>query len=199
VRYDESDKPVVSADGSRLRVSVLDQVLLGPVDIKANAVVLSTGIAPNNNQALADALGVPLDSDGFFQEQHPKMRPLNLLKPGLFLCGLAHGPHFISETIAQAQGAAMRAAAYLAQSPRAGKPTRVRVNKRLCSFCGLCVSACPYGARVLDYDERVAQVLPELCQGCGICAVTCPNKATQQQAYEHKPILAEVDAAVLGV
>jgi heterodisulfide reductase subunit A len=93
----------------------------------------------------------------------------------------------------------MRAAAYLAEKQRASKMTRVGVNKRLCSFCGLCVSACPYGARVMDYEERVARVLDELCQGCGICAVTCPNKATQQYTFEHKAVLAEVDAAALGL
>ncbi len=93
----------------------------------------------------------------------------------------------------------MRAAAYLSERQRRSKTTRVDVNKRLCSFCGLCVSACPYGARVMDYDERVARVLTDLCQGCGICAVTCPNKATQQYTFEHKALLAEVDAGALGL
>lgn len=199
IRYELPNKPVVEASGSGLRVAVTDATLNAPVALEVDAVVLSTGIVPNDNAELARLLGVPLDSDGFFQEQHPKMRPLNFMKPGLYLCGLAHGPHFISETIAQAQGAAMRAAAYLSEKQRAAKMTRVDVNKRLCSFCGLCVSACPYGARVMDYDERVARVLPDLCQGCGICAVTCPNKATQQCTFEHQGVLAEVDAGVLGM
>lgn len=199
VRYELPDKPVVEASGGGLRVAVTEALLNAPLVLEADAVVLSTGIAPNDNAELARMLGVPLDSDGFFQEQHPKLRPLNFMKPGMYLCGLAHGPHFISETIAQAQGAAMRAAAYLSEKQRAAKMTRVDVNERLCSFCGLCVSACPYGARVMDYDERVARVLPELCQGCGTCAVTCPNKATQQYTYEHKAMLAEVDAGALGM
>jgi len=199
VRYDLPDKPEVTASTGGLTVAVLDQTLRQPVEIRADAVILSTGVVPNDNGELAQVLGVPLDSDGFFQEQHTKMRPMNFMKPGIFLCGLAHAPHFISETIAQAKGAAMRVSAYLAQRPRLSKPTRVRVNKRLCSFCGLCVSACPYEARVMDYDERVAQVLTGLCQGCGICAITCPNKATQQEGFEHKSILAELDAAVLGL
>jgi len=199
IRYELPDKPKVEPAADGLGVRVTDATLNETVLLQADAVVLSTGIAPNANAELAQLLGVPLDSDGFFQEQHPKMRPLNFMKPGMYLCGLAHGPHFIRETIAQAQGAAMRAAAYLAEKQRASKMTRVGVNKRLCSFCGLCVSACPYGARVMDYEERVARVLDELCQGCGICAVTCPNKATQQYTFEHKAVLAEVDAAALGL
>jgi len=200
LRYDLPNKPSVEvADTGNLSVAVYEAITGQKVGIPADAVVLSTGIAPNENQTLAQALDVPLDADGFFQEQHPKMRPLNFAKPGIYLCGLAHGPHFIPETIAQAKGAAMRAAAYLSQSPRPSKPTRVTVNARLCSFCGLCVSACPYGARIMDYEQRVAQVLHEICQGCGICAVTCPNKATQQHDFEHKSVLAEVDTATLGV
>lgn len=199
VRYEADNKPQVGASADGLTVTVEEAVLRQPVQIRADLVVLSTGLVPNDNQTLADALGVPLDADGFFQEQHPKMRPMNFMKPGVFLCGLAHSPRFVPETVAQARGAAMRAVAYLAQRPRLSKPTRVQVNKRLCSFCGLCVTACPYGARVMDYEERVAQVLPELCQGCGLCAMVCPNKATQQIGFEHKALLAEVDAAILGL
>ncbi len=199
IRYELPNKPVVEPAADGLAVRVADATLGEPALLPADTVVLSTGIAPNDNAELAQLLGVPLDADGFFQEQHPKMRPLNFMKPGMFLCGLAHGPHFVSETVAQAQGAAMRAAAYLSERQRTAKTTRVDVNKRLCSFCGLCVSACPYGARVMDYDERVARVLTELCQGCGICAVTCPNKATQQYTFGHKALLAEVDAGVLGM
>lgn len=200
LRYDLPSKPLVqAADGGNLAVVVYEATAGQHVEIPADAVVLSTGIAPNDNHRLAQVLDVSLDTDGFFQEQHPKMRPMNFARPGIYLCGLAHGPHFIPESIAQAKGAAMRAAAYLRQSPRPSKPTRVTVNPRLCSFCGLCVSACPYGARIMDYEQRVAQVLHEICQGCGICAVTCPNKATQQHEFEHRSVLAEVDIAALGV
>ena len=200
LRYDLPTSPLVnSASSGQLSVLVSEPIAGQDLQIPADVVVLSTGIAPGDNQELAHVLDVPLDADGFFQEQHSKMRPLDFAKPGIYLCGLAHGPHFIPETIAQAKGAALRAVAYLSQSPRVSKPTRVTVNARLCSFCGLCVSACPYGARIMDSEEKVANVLPELCQGCGICAVTCPNKATQQHDFECKLVLAEVDAATLGV
>jgi heterodisulfide reductase subunit A len=196
IRYELPDKPQVSAHGDRLQVRVTDPILKGELALDADLVVLSVGIAPNDNQALAETLEVPLNEDGFFQEDHPKMRPLDFTRAGIFLSGLAHSPRFLDETIAQASGAAMRAAAFLAPAEFTDKPEVVTVNERLCSFCGLCVSICPYGARVMDYENRVAQVIDALCQGCGNCAMVCPNKATQQKAFEPRQMMAMIDAAI---
>jgi heterodisulfide reductase subunit A len=196
IRYELPDKPQVSANGDRLQVQVTDPILKGELALDADLVVLSVGIAPNENQALAELLQVPLNEDGFFQEDHPKMRPLDFTKAGIFLSGLAHSPRFLDETMAQASGAAMRAAALLAPAEFTDKPEVVTVNERLCSFCGLCVSICPYGARVMDYESRVAQVIDVLCQGCGNCAMVCPNKATQQKTFEPRQLLAMIDAAI---
>ena len=188
------DKPRVEAAGEGLRVSLREPILGQEITLDADLLVLSTGIAPHDNRALSEVLGVPLDEDGFFQEAHPKMRPLDFLREGVFLCGLAHSPRFIDETICQAKGAAVRAAALLSLPRLESKDTLVQVNPRLCSFCGLCVEACPYEARYLDYDERVAKVIEVLCKGCGVCAMVCPNKATAQVAFEPKQMLMAVDA-----
>jgi heterodisulfide reductase subunit A len=196
IRYELPDKPRVSASGDRLKVQVTDPILKGELALDADLVILSVGIVPNSNQALAQVLEVPLNEDGFFQEDHPKMRPLDFTRAGIFLSGLAHSPRFLEETIAQASGAAMRAAALLAPAEFTDKPEAVTVNERLCSFCGLCVSVCPYGARVMDYESRVAQVIDVLCQGCGNCAMVCPNKATQQKAFEPRQMMAMIDAAI---
>jgi heterodisulfide reductase subunit A len=130
------------------------------------------------------------------------MKPLDLAGTkrahgGLFVAGLAHSPRFLEGTIAQAQGAAMRAAAYLAPEVVSEAATSVWVNPRLCSFCGLCVEACPYQARVMNYDTRVADVDYALCQGCGVCAMVCPNKATLQKAFEHKQLMSAIDMALV--
>jgi heterodisulfide reductase subunit A-like polyferredoxin len=196
IRYELPDKPQVSAQGDRLQVQVTDPILEGELALDADLVVLSVGIAPNDNRALAETLEVPLNEDGFFQEDHPKMRPLDFTRAGIFLSGLAHSPRFLDETIAQASGAAMRAAVLLAPARFTDKPEAVTVNERLCSFCGLCVSICPYGARVMDYESRVARVIDVLCQGCGNCAMVCPNKATQQKAFEPRQMMAMIDAAM---
>jgi heterodisulfide reductase subunit A len=196
IRYELPDKPQVEAAGEGLRVTLTEPILGQEIALDADLLVLSTGIASHDNAALSEVLGVPLDEDGFFQEAHPKMRPLDFLKEGVFLCGLAHSPRFIDETICQAKGAAVRAAALLSLPWLESKDTLVQVNPRLCSFCGLCVEACPYEARYLDYDERVAKVIEVLCKGCGVCAMVCPNKATAQVAFAPKQMLMAVDALV---
>ncbi|MFZ5916874.1 MAG: FAD-dependent oxidoreductase [Chloroflexota bacterium] len=196
LRYELPHKPEVTRSGDGLQIVASEPIVGGWVALQADLLVLSTGIEPGDNAALAGALNLPLDEDGFFQEDHPKMRPMDFTKAGIFMAGLAHSPRHIYESIAQAQGAAVRAAALLSKQNVAARSTRVAVNPRLCSFCGLCVEACPYNARVLDYDERVAQVLTDLCQGCGVCAMVCPNKATQQHSFHHKQMLATIDAAL---
>ena len=196
LRYDLPQKPQVTEIGEGLRIVTTEPIIGGQVALQADLLVLSTGIEPGENGPLAETLNLPLDEDGFFQEDHPKMRPLDFTRPGIFVAGLAHSPRHIYESIAQANGAAVRAAALLSKQETTAKTTRVTVNPRLCSLCGLCVEACPYSARVLDYEERVAQVLTDLCQGCGVCAMVCPNKATQQHSFSHKQMLATIDAAL---
>ena len=197
LRYEPPEKPVVEADGDRLRVTVHDALYDETVTLETDLLALSTGIVPHDSRHLAEMLDVPLDEDGFFAEAHPKLRPTDLARPGIFLCGLAYGPRFISETIAQARAAALRAALVVARPP---EPRRdiATVEADLCSFCGLCVATCPYGARVLDEEGRVARVLDYLCQGCGACVAVCPNGASRQPAFEPVQALALVDAALVG-
>jgi heterodisulfide reductase subunit A len=180
----------------KVRVCLREPVTGQEVALEADLLVLSVGIDPGEEQALAQAVGVGLNGDGFFQEEHAKMKPLDLGKGGVYVAGLAHSPRFLDETIAQAQGAAMRAAVFLAAEGVAAQATSVWVNPRLCSFCGLCVEACPYEARVLNDDTRMADVDYALCQGCGVCAVVCPNKATLQKTFEHRQVMAMIDAAL---
>jgi heterodisulfide reductase subunit A len=198
LRYELPAKPEVTAPAGAggLQVSLVEPVMGQPLELEAELLVLSVGIDAAEEGKLAGVLGVDLNGDGFFAEEHAKMKPLDLGK-GMFVAGLAHSPRFLEETVAQAQGAAMRAAAFLAPEVVAARPTSVWVNERLCSFCGLCVEACPYEARVMEYDRRVAEVDYALCQGCGVCAVVCPNKATLQKAFEHKQLMAAIDLAMI--
>ena len=200
LRYELPDKPAVRAEGDRLAVSLVEPVTGQPLELAADLLVLSVGIEAGAEGVLAGKLGLELNGDGFFQEEQAKMKPLDLQGKngggGLYVAGLAHSPRFLEETLAQGQGAAMRAAAFLAPGAVADRPTSVWVNERLCSFCGLCEEACPYGARVMNQDTRVADVDYALCQGCGVCAVVCPNKATLQKTLEHKQLMAAVDMAM---
>jgi heterodisulfide reductase subunit A len=203
LRYELQDaaegthKPQVEARGDRLRVTLTEPVTGQATELNADMLVLSVGIDAEEEGVLAETLGVGLNGDGFFQEEHAKMKPLDLGKGGAYVAGLAHSPRFLDETLAQAQGAAMRAAAFLAPEEVVDRPTSVWVNERLCSFCGLCVEACPFAARVMNYDSRVADVDYALCQGCGVCAMVCPNKATLQKAFEHRQLMAAIDMALV--
>jgi heterodisulfide reductase subunit A len=194
LRYELPNKPQVSANGDSVTVKLKEPITGEEVIINADMLVLSTGIEPNENQALADALDVSLDKNGFFQEEYPKMRPLDFGRRGIFLCGLAHSPRAADETIVQAQGAAMRAATVLAKQKLAAMPTVASVNIKRCSACGLCVEVCPFGARVLEPGAPYAEVIEALCQGCGACVAACPNKASNQTGVEVGQVYAMLDA-----
>jgi heterodisulfide reductase subunit A len=205
LRYELPQKPAVQARADGLQVSLVEPVTDQPLGLKADLLVLSVGLDAEDETSLAQTLGVGLNGDGFFQEEHAKMKPLDAglaagtpaAKGGVYVAGLAHSPRFLDETLVQAQGAAMRAAAFLAPETVTDRPTSVWVNERLCSFCGLCVETCPYGARVMNHDTRVADVAYALCQGCGVCAMVCPNKATLQKTFEHKQLMSAIDMALI--
>ncbi len=141
-------------------------------------------------------LKVPLTEDGFFLEAHVKLRPLEFAADGVYLCGLAHSPRDLEEAMAQGYGAAARAVALLAKGELEAAGITATVNERLCAGCGVCVAACPYGARQLDEERRVATVIDVLCQGCGACCVACPSGASQQKGFEKRAELARIEAAL---
>jgi heterodisulfide reductase subunit A len=159
-------------------------------------VVLSVGVAPGDNAGLAKLLVVPLDEDGFFQEANTKVRPMDFEPLGMYLCGLCHAPKSIEESIAQARGAAMRAAVFLSRESLQGQPAIPYVNQRLCVACGRCIETCRYGALFADEETGIPQVIPVLCEGCGVCSVSCPSGAIQQHVFEKPQLLAMLDAAL---
>jgi heterodisulfide reductase subunit A len=197
LRYELPDKPQVTAGDGGLSIRLREPVTGEDVQLRAGMLVLSNGIEPNDVEALARTLGVPLDRNGFFQEEYPKMRPLDFTRRGIFMCGLAHSPRFADETIVQAQGAAMRVAALLKQQTLEAPVAPVRVNERLCTACGQCVEVCPYDARVLEPGAHTAEVIEVLCQGCGACIVACPNKATRRQGVSVPSVYRMLDAVTL--
>ena len=209
LQYDKDHKPEVKKANARrsggtgdslpgngrLCVDVTVQPEGDVFTLDADLVVLSAGIEANvDNEALAQLLKVPLNEDGFFLEAHVKLRPLDFAADGVYLCGMAHSPRFLQETIAQAQGAAVRAVSLLSKDELEATPIVASVNPRLCAACGLCIEICPYGARVLEPRATCAEVIEVLCQGCGACIVTCPNKASQQKGFEMGQVYGMIDA-----
>ena len=207
LEYDKDHKPEVEsarsgaesgAEGAGLRVDVVVQPEGEVYSLEADLVVLSAGIeSGEGNEALARVLRVPLTADNFFLEAHVKLRPLDFAADGVYLCGMAHSPRFLDETIAQARGAAVRVASLLSKDELEATPIVASVNPRLCSACGLCVEVCPYDARVLEPDSPYAEVIEVLCQGCGACVAACPNKASQQKGFEVSQLYGMLDALTM--
>lgn len=197
IRYNVDHKPEVTASGDKVLVTVMDHVLQQKVQIQADILALANGIKPRQDtERLSQLFKVPLNADGFYLEAHMKLRPVDFAADGLYLCGLAHGPKNISETIAQANAASVRAVTLLSKGRLESLGITAEVDPELCKGCGICVSACAYGARVLDERKGIALVREVLCQGCGACVAACPSGATQQKGFEKQQLLAMMDAAL---
>ncbi len=196
VRYDQSSPPQVAVNQADLEVQVKDLVLNETLLINPDLVVLSTGIVPNDNRSIALTLGLPLTSDGFFEESNIKYRPLEFHVPGIFVCGLAHSPMFHEEAITQAHAVCEKVVVALSRRIRSLRRTIAEVKERWCAACGLCVTACPFSARVIDEERNVAVVNEAFCQGCGECAVICPNKASKLRGARDKQMINMIEAAL---
>ena len=199
MRYEEDRKPEVTQNGNGLHVKIFDLTLKTMVEIPAELVVLSTGIvADEGNEEISKLLKVPLNNDGFFLEAHMKLRPVDFSTDGVFLAGLAHSPKMISESIAQAQAAACRAAAIISKDEYETEATISSVNEEICSGCGTCVEVCEFNALELVETlecETVCKVNQALCKGCGCCAGACPSGAIEQKGFRRDQILSAIDAA----
>jgi heterodisulfide reductase subunit A len=190
VRYDADKKPEVKKTDDDITVTVRDVILGKKVKIKPDLVVLSAGIVANSdNKKLSQFLKVPLESDGFFLEAHVKLRPVDFATDGVFVCGLAHYPKDIGETIAQARAAAGRAATILSKNTLESEGKISSVRAELCSGCGTCVAVCAYSAIELDPVKNVAVINETLCKGCGACAASCRACAVDLNGFRNEQIL----------
>jgi len=195
IRYELSSKPEVRQEGERLVVEMAEPVLGGKLVLEPDLVVLSPAIIPPDNTPLARILGVDLNEDGFFQEAEVKFRPVDFLIEGIFVCGLAHSPRGIEESIAHAQAAAQRAVSLLAREQLVSGKVVSEIIQRQCSKCELCVKVCPYDARVKDEESEEVIVREALCQGCGACVVSCPSGAAKLRGFKDRQVFSLIDAA----
>jgi heterodisulfide reductase subunit A-like polyferredoxin len=200
IRYPEEQEPQTLEDQG-LVVRVTDASARRQVLLRPDLLVLSTGIAPApDNPALSAILRTSLTVDGFFLEAHPKLRPVDLASEGVFVCGLAHSPRFMDETIAQARATAGRAATILARPHLEIGGQVARVDPLKCTACMTCVKVCPYGAPTTN-GRKMVEIQGAKCMGCGSCAAACPAKAIQLQHQEDRQLVAMLDEllAVPGV
>ena len=196
LQYDVAQKPQVTVEAGRPVVTATDPILGREITIHPDLLVLSTGIVPEEQQPLAGVFGLELDEDGFFREAEFKWRPVDFLREGIFVCGLAHSPRATAETVATAEAAATRALRILTNEKLAGGTHVAEVRHSLCSLCERCIAACPYGARWRDEDEGKILVDELACQGCGSCAAVCPNSASVLRGYRGQQVFSVIDAAL---
>ncbi|MEA2085760.1 MAG: FAD-dependent oxidoreductase [Chloroflexota bacterium] len=199
IRYEADDKPEVQVvrenDRDVLRVTVTEPTLGQRLMIDADVLALGAATIPlESNGELSRLLKVPLNEDGFFMEAHMKLRPVDFSTDGIFMCGLAHSPKFIDESIAQAQAAASRALTILAQEEMKAGGAVCIVDKRKCTGCGVCQKVCPFNAIEIEAEEKVAVVTEALCKGCGICASSCRSGALDIAGVSDQQTLSLIQA-----
>jgi heterodisulfide reductase subunit A-like polyferredoxin len=196
IRFEKEEEPIVSVKSGNISVKAKELVLGREITFHPDKLILSTGIIPGENLELAQKLKIPLNADGFYSEAHMKLRPVDFSADGLFLCGTAHSPRFIEETILQAKATASRAATILSREFLETKGNVARVSSRNCAGCQLCIEICPYDAIDFDEDKKVVTVNEILCQGCGACAAICPSGTSQQSSFTKKQIISMIDASL---
>ena len=182
------------------QVIVYDELLGQTLSIPCDLVVLSTPLVGQADAGnLAQLLKVPVDEHGFFLEAHVKLRPLDFATDGIFLCGCAHWPADVGESVTQAHGAAARASILLGKGAVEVEPIVSVVDEENCIGCGLCETVCPYKAIVLrdTGTGRKAQTIAASCKGCGVCGAGCPEMAISMQHFTDQQLFAQIDALVM--
>jgi heterodisulfide reductase subunit A-like polyferredoxin len=198
VRYSPDELPQVEAADEGLLVTFKDHILERPVRLQSDLLVLSAGVDAQDTEELASIMKLARNAEGFFMEAHVKLRPVDMATDGIFVCGTAHSPKLISETIAQARAAASRATTFLSESHITLSAVTATVEGDRCASCLVCVRSCPYGVPRINADG-VSEIDEALCHGCGVCASECPAKAIELNWYEDDQILCKVDALLEGV
>jgi heterodisulfide reductase subunit A2 len=195
VRYNESRPPEL-IQGDELTLRAFDHVLGRELLIKPDLLVLAAPIVGRDDcQELSELLRVPLNADGFFLEAHVKLRPVDFASEGLFLCGTAHAPKFISETISQAYAVAARAASILSRKVMPVGAQIAWVDPSKCISCMTCVHVCPYMAPQVGENNK-AEVQSAVCMGCGSCTAACPAKAISLHNYLDVQILGAINSLI---
>ncbi len=196
----------ISPEGDKLKVRASDLIANKQINMDADLVVLAAAIEPDKSaRPLATMLTASMDTNDFFTEAHPKLRPVESPTAGVYLSGCCQGPKDIPETVSQAGAAASKVIGLLVKDKLKCNPCVAHSDEMMCNGCSTCERVCPYGAITYEDKEfrgpnrttlirRVAKVNEAICQGCGCCTVACPSGAMDLKGFASKQIMAEVDA-----
>jgi len=193
IKYEDESELKVTKINDELSIKFTDYTLKRKVEIRTDLLVLASAIVRKDESYLAQLYKLPLNEDGFFVEAHVKLRPVDFTTDGVFLCGLAHSPKSIDESITQAQAAASRAVTLLANKSIYSSGTVAFVNTDFCSSCGVCVAICPYGAAGFNEKTGKAEINQVLCKGCGLCVASCRSGALHLNGFDEGQIMAMIN------
>lgn len=202
MKYGDNDPPAVEGRNGKVHVTVRDLLTHSEeFEIDVDLLVLVTGMVPNDNRQLVETLKLPIGKDGFYNEIHPKLRPVETVIDGVFIAGASQGPKTLAESVASSLAAASKSAALLMKGYVDLEPLIAKIDPALCVWCDECTKACPYAAieQVPAEDKDVARVIPALCKGGGACVPVCPVGAIDVEGYTDEQITAMIDALSMEV
>jgi heterodisulfide reductase subunit A-like polyferredoxin len=197
IRYGVDQKPKVERIDDKLMVTLVDQALQLQTSIDADIITLASAIVPPaDNKLLSRLYKLALNDEGFFQEAHVKLRPVDFATDGVYMAGLAHDPKPVEESIAQAQASAARAAALLASRTIFTSAIVAYSDPAYCTGCSVCVEVCPFGAASLDAETGKGQINPAQCKGCGLCVASCRSGALNLKGFDQAQTFAMIHEAL---
>ena len=197
LKFADDEPPTVKVSNGRLRVSIKDQLTEGEeIDLPSDFVVLVTGMEARQNQELIDVLKLPVGKDGFFNEVHPKLRPVETVMDGILIAGSSQGPKNVHESTISAMSAAAKSAALLMKGYVDLEPFVAVVDPDLCEWCDACDEACPYDAigKFEKDNKTIARINTAICKGCGACVPACESRAISVEGYTHQQVEGMIDA-----
>ena len=197
-RYTPENMPKADFSPDGVEVVFPDPVIGCNLKVNADLLVLSAGMVASDTEELSSIMKLARNAEGYYMEAHVKLRPVDMATEGIFICGTAHSPKLLTESIAQSLAAASRATTFLSQDSLTLSAVTAQVKSELCASCLICVRSCPYGVPRINADG-VSEIDIALCHGCGICAAECPAKAIELNWYEDEQLLSKVDALLEGV
>jgi len=198
IRFDNDAPPQVEATPDGINITLKDHILQRDITVTADTLALSAGMRAADTDELSGIMKLNRNQEGYFIEAHVKLRPVDMPGEGIFLCGTAHGPKLISETISQSQAAASRATTFLANDEIKLSAITAKVDTEHCVKCLTCVRTCPFEVPVFNSEEGVIEIDEATCHGCGSCASICPRQTIQLSFYEDDQLASKIDALLAG-
>jgi heterodisulfide reductase subunit A len=202
MKFEDEDPPDVTVEGEKISVRVRDQLTMGmELEIRPDLLVLVNGMVPSKDyEKTAEIFKAPLGRDQFFNEVHPKLRPVETVIDGIFIAGAGQGPKNISESVKSGMSAVSKAHALLREEKIELDPTIATIDPDKCTWCDLCAKICPFDAIITEpfNGKQIAAVEKASCKGCGMCNPVCPEDAIDLIGYTNNEIEGMIESIISG-